>query len=325
MINYRKLKETDLNDLVKLWNRNVTIYKPFTEKEYQQHVFQHPDFSFDGAHVALDDEKIVGISIALVRKFEQNDDTRPGYLTTILVDSDYRSIGIGEKLISLACDYVLSKGKKSIEIGYRSTLNYPWYIPNTPKHDHAGAPGVIVNSELYLYLINHGFIVIDHQDAFHQNLDQFKIPCDVEEKIRKNEKDGYIIELYDAKKHYGIEEFYQSINDEGFERVIRANLALKEPKPFLVINHEGRILGWTGAMYNEESGRAHFDGIAISPEIRKRGLGQGLWCNLAKYSKQNGAKFMTFFTGRMNYARYIYMKSGFKIIQSFAIMRKEIK
>ena len=78
-------------------------------------------------------------------------------------------------------------------------------------------------------------------------------------------------------------------------------------------------------MWNEESGRGHFDGIAILDTVRGRGLGKALFSLLALYNKKGGAQFMTFYTGLKNHARYIYMGAGFKIIQSFALMKKELK
>lgn len=46
---------------------------------------------------------------------------------------------------------------------------------------------------------------------------------------------------------------------------------------------------------------------------------------LAYYNKMHGAKFMTFYTGLHNHARYIYMKAGFKIVMSYASMGKTFK
>ena len=34
---------------------------------------------------------------------------------------------------------------------------------------------------------------------------------------------------------------------------------------------------------------------------------------------------MSFYTGLTNHARYIYMGAGFKIVQSYAIMKKKLK
>ncbi len=76
------------------------------------------------------------------------------------------------------------------------------------------------------------------------------------------------------KKHFGIEDFYKDINIYDFEKVIKENLALEKPCPFLVVSQNGKVMGWTGAMWNEESGRGHFDGIAISNSLRGKGLGK---------------------------------------------------
>ena len=150
------------------------------------------------------------------------------------------------------------------------------------------------------------------------------MPKKVLDDLEKCRKDGISITLYNKEVHTGIEEFYEDIKDEAFERVIRYNLSLDEPKPFAVVVKDNKVYGWTGAFYTEPSGRAHFDGIIISSKVRGKGLGRALFATLAEYSKTHGSEFMTFFTGRNNFARYIYLSLGFKIIQSFAVMEKEI-
>ncbi len=320
----RNFNIEDLTSVVELWNKNTKNYKPFTNDTFVNHVLKHPDFKNEGFFVLEHEKKVIGFALGLVREYEKNMENKPGYMPILLISEEYRRQGYAKLLLQSVEEYIKSVGKTKVQVGYRSTLNFPWYIPNTDKHDHAGAPGAFVNSDLYLFLINNEYVVVDHQDAFHLDLPKYEMPEKVVKKIESNEKDGYVIETYKEGYHYGLDEFYESINDEAFSRVIKYNLSLANPNPFLVISEKGRVLGWTGAMYTEESGRAHFDGIAISPEVRGRGLGQALWCSLGKYSKEHGSKFMTFFTGRTNHARYIYLKSGFKIIQSFAIMEKEI-
>ena len=95
-----------------------------------------------------------------------------------------------------------------------------------------------------------------------------------------------------------------------------------EPRPFLVAAHNNKVVGWTGAMYTEATGRGHLDGICVDPNERGGGLGKGLFCHLCKYLKDHGSTYMTFFTGIDNPARYIYLFAGFKIVQSFADMKK---
>lgn len=326
MITYRKFNNDDQILIYNCYNQLVTdFYKKLTFEEFNYNLFLHPEFDENGVYVAEKNNEVIGFITCFVRKIDLNDLDKPGYISTIVVGNDYQKQGIGTKLISLAEEYLKSLNRKRIVFGYLSTQNWPWYIPNTDRHDHNGAPGVRINSELYFYLINHGFNVIDEQDAFHLDLAEFETPKRVLDDLAKLEKEGITIELYDASKHYGLDQFYIDINSEPFERVIRNNLKLDNPYPFAVISDHGKIAGWTGAFYTEPSGRAHFDGIVIAPYIRGKGLGRALFAYLAQYSKGNGSIFMTFFTGRYNFARYIYLSLGFKIIQSFAIMEKEIK
>lgn len=309
-----------------VYNKNVgEFYKPMSYEYFNKNYFNHIEFDNDGVFVAVENDEVIGFIFSHIRKIEKDDNNFPGYISVLLVDKDYRHQGIGKALLNKAECYLNSKGKNKICFGYIGTINMPWYIPNTDHHDHNGAPGPVVNSDLYCFLLNNGYDVIDEEDAFHLDLCKFNMPEKVKEDLAKLENEGIKIEIYDPSKHYGIDEFYQDINSEPFERVIRYNLSLDEPKPFAVVSANGKIGGWTGAFYTEESGRAHFDGIIVAPYMRGKGLGRALFATLAEYSKTHGSVFMTFFTGRTNFARYIYLSLGFKIIQSFAVMQKEVK
>lgn len=326
MIKYTNYNYEYLKKIYDCYNDVVgDFYKHITLDDFIKNFNKHVEFDPNGVFVAWDGENVVGFIASHVRKIEKELDEFPGYISTIVVNKKYQRNKIGTTLLKMAEEYLLSLGKKQVVFGYMSTLNWPWLIPNTNNHDHNGAPGVKINSDLYMLLFNNGYEVIDSQDAFHLDLKKFVTPKRVVDDLEKVKKENIVIELYDKNKHYGLEKFYQEINSEAFERVIRLNLNLDNPFPFAVISVDGKISGWTGAFYTESSGRAHFDGIVISPRVRGKGLGRALFAYLAEYSKTHGSEFMTFFTGRTNFARYIYLSLGFKIIQSFAIMAKEIK
>ena len=325
MINFVKLSDELLSKVYECYNNNVgNFYKKISYEDFYNNLYKHVEFDKDGVFVAVEENKAIGFITSFVREVEKNDPIKPGYVSTLIVDKDYRHLGIGKTLLNLAEEYIKSKGKNKICFGYLCTMNWPWYIPNTDEHDHNGAPGACVNSDLYFFLLNNGYNIIDEEDAFHLDLSKFNVPQRVIDDLNKCSKEDIYITLYDQDKHFGLEQFYKDINSEAFERVIRYNLSLDEPKPFAVIVKNNQIMGWTGAFYTEKSGRAHFDGILISPKVRGKGLGRALFATLAEYSKTHGSEFMTFFTGRNNFARYIYLSLGFKIIQSFAVMEKEI-
>lgn len=315
--------KSDLKDMNELWNEVVNLdgfYKPYTYSQYEKKMLENPDFDFNNVILALDNEKLVGFSILI----NSNRNKDNAFLNALVVKKEYQNQGIGANLLKLTEEKAKELNKKKlIATGFLPSC-YEWYIPKTDKHDHPCAPGVSINSQIYLFLLHHGYKTYGYCDAFHLALSDYTISSKIKEILENNEKEGITIELYDKNKHTGLEEFYKDINIYDFEKVIRENLALEKPYPFLVISQKGKIKGWTGAMWNEESGRGHFDGIAISPSLRGKGLGKALFSSLALYSKENGAKFMTFYTGLTNYARYIYMGAGFKIVQSFCSLEKDL-
>lgn len=328
MLKYSNAKSTDLNNMCDLWNEVVSeeyFLKTMSYDEYQEKLLNNFDFSYNLIDVVYDNDKLVAFSIGYLRKQYIDNIDYPGIINTIIVKKSYRNQGIGTTLLHNLERSFKKIGKIKVAAAYYLPSCYAWYIPNTKNHDHPCAPGIRINSNEYFFLLHHGYEPYNYQDAFHLDLSKYEISHDIKKILDNNEKEGITIELYDDKKHYGLDEFYKKLNIYDFEKVIKANLELEKPYPFLVISKNNRIVGWTGAMWNEPSGRGHFDGIAILEEVRGRGLGKALFAMLAYYNKMHGARFMTFYTGLNNHARYIYTGAGFKIIMSYASMTKNIK
>lgn len=325
--NFNVTKDNIL-EMVNLWNEVVSergFYKPHTPESMERLLFNSPEFSSEGVFGAYVNGRLIGFSCGIIRKAELENPEAVGYVNAVVVKKEYRNQGVGKALLESVENYFKKHNKKAARCVFLDPVNYPWYIPNTDKHDHPGCPAVPINSPEYFFLLHNDYKVEGFIDAFHLPLDEYQMPQSVVEKNKENEAKGIKIELYDASRHYGLEEFYQNIQNPSFERAIRSNLALEKPNPFLVVSVDNKVVGWTGAMYTEESGRAHFDGIVIAPTIRGGGVGKALFCTLCQYSKEHGSKFMTFFTGLENPARNIYLFAGFKIIQSFAIMKKGLR
>ena len=318
----------DVEQICNLWNEEVAslkYFKPLTLDDFMERFVNNVDFDFDGVFGAFDGDLLVGYAIGLIRQQTIKNENAPGYLNALVVRNKYRKQGIANELLNKVEAFVKEKGRKSIQASSYLPLCYSWYIPHYGTDDHPCAPGIRVNSEEYFYLLHRGYAAVGFEDAFHLPLAQYEISPSIQEILDRNEKDGIKIEFYDENKHTGLNEFYEDIQAPDFEKVIRSNLLLEKPFPFLVIVQDNVIKGWTGALWNETSGRGHFDGIIISSSIRGRGMGKALFSMLAYQSKLNGAKFMTFYSGLNNHARYIYMGAGFKIVQSYALMRKVFK
>lgn len=327
MWNVVKGSALNIKEMNEFWNEAVAFedfYKPISLDKYQEKLESIPGFNYDGVGLVYDNDKLVGMVIGVLKGDVSIDPNAPGAINAILVHPKYRHKKVGEALLNFVEEYFRNNGRKySVAYGYLPSC-YEWYIPNTPHHDHPCAPGIRVNSNEYFFLLYHKYEASGFQDAFHLNLSDYEISDKIAEILKVNAEKGITIEMYDETKHSGIDEFCKELNLYDFEKVIRSNLALEKPYPFLVVVKDGKVKGWTGALWNEESGRGHFDGIAILESVRGVGLGKALFSLLAYHSKLNGAKFMTFYTGLTNHARYIYKGAGFKIIQSFAIMKKPL-
>lgn len=150
----------------------------------------------------------------------------------IMVKKEYRKQGIGSKLLKDLETYFKEHGRNKIAAAYFLPSCYSWYIPNTNNHDHPCAPGIRLNSNEYFFLLHRGYETYAYQDAFHLDLSDYELSDSVNKILEENKKDGIVIELYDANKHYGIDEFYRDLNIYDFEKVIRANLELENHTHF---------------------------------------------------------------------------------------------
>lgn len=320
----RSFEERDILKIVNLWNDSVvplSIYKPFTIETFKAKFISHPLFDKEGFKLLFAEEKLIAFGHAITSSPEATN----GFITCIAVDRKFQRQGYGTKLLAILEDYLRSKNKTLIRLYFASPINLEWLIPDTKKADHPGAPGIPYNSPYYFLLLANGYNTNGQLDAYYLDIRNYEIPTKVVKKENENETLGYKITIYDEKKHTGFPELFEALKNPGWHDAVKNNLAKETPLPMLIAEKEGQILGWTGPMYTQESGRGYFAGIGIHPNTQGLGLGKSLFCHLCYQSRVNGATFMSLFTGSDNPARNIYLYAGFKVRQSFAIMRKELK
>lgn len=319
---FKNFEEKYLSEVVKLWNDNVaavTVYKPFTTTTFTHKFLENRFFDNAGLKLLFDGEKLVGIGHAIINDAP----TSPGFITFVAIEKEYQRQGLGTKMLHELEEYLKGRGKEVIRLLFFNPTNLEWIIPGT-NADHPGAPAIPFNSPFYFLLINNGYIPGAQQDSFYLDITNYQMPQKVIDTEKRNAANGYNITIYDETKHHGFKELFEALNNPGWFQAVQHNLSKEKPDPMLIIEKDGEILGWTGPMYTQESGRGYFAGIGVHPKTQGLGLGKALFCNLVNESKKNGAKFMTLFTGAENLARNIYLYAGFKIIQSFAVMTKKL-
>ena len=324
----RKFILDDLSEVVHLWNDSVvnySIYSGFNDESFKVKFLDNPHFNPDGALVATLDGKIVGFGVATYNNQGKDPALTPGYIACIAVDKNHFRKKIGTKLLLSLEAFLKSKGKTYVRNLFFNPINLEWYVPGYDRHEHPGAPAIPYNTPYYFLFMANGYNSNGQQDAYHLDLSNYTLPEKVIKKMEENEKDGYTITYYDESLHYGFDELFDALQNEGWRSVVKENLAKEHPQPMLIVQKDGEILGWTGPVYTQPSGRGFLGGIGIHPKTQGHGLGKSLFCMLCQKSKENGAKFMTLFTGSDNKAREIYMYAGMKLVQSFAVLRKDLK
>lgn len=320
-----KYEEKYLKSLVEIWNNDVatkTIYKPFTEKTFVQKFINNSYQDKSILYVSLINDKPVGFGHAIYR--ENNLDT-PGYITCVVVKKEFQRQKIGTKILFSLEQFLKNNNKTYVRQLFLNPISLEWYIPNTNNHDHPNAPGVLFNSDWYLFLVNNGYKINgQQQDAYYLNITNYQMPEDILNAKLLNAKDGYNITFYNKEKHYGFEELFKALNNDLWLEAVNNNLKKDNPDPMLIVEKDNLILGWTGPLFTQKSKRGYFAGIGVHPNAQGRGLGKILFSELLIQSKNNGAEFMSLFTGSENPARNMYLKAGFSLVQSFAILKKEL-
>jgi ribosomal protein S18 acetylase RimI-like enzyme len=212
-------------------------------------------------------------------------------------------------------------GKKQAEILFFNPMLLPWYIPNTPRHEHNNAPGVPVDSRLYEFLIHEGYRERARQCAMYLLLSFFTIPDTIKVKEERAAEEGYSVELFDANKHFGVENMLRGLNNSRWQQEIGQCTAAGIP--VVIASLQGDVVGFAGPVIRQANGRGYFAGIGVHPDHEGHGLGSLLFFKLCEAFQQIGTEYMSLYTGVTNPAMHIYEKAGFKTVKSFSVMRRE--
>ena len=135
-------KDEDLAQVMDLWQRTFADRKydfRMDEAGFRKRVLAHPDFDPEGAITAKVEGRIVGFGLAVAPGPGET-----GFLSVLIVDSDYRRIGVGGRLVDAAERFLTGCGKTEMRIGYKGN-------PIT------FATGVDMKTPTYTFFLNQGF------------------------------------------------------------------------------------------------------------------------------------------------------------------------
>jgi len=230
------------------------------------------------------------------------------------------AVGECEELLDVVHQDAALRGYTALKVSYFCPIRLPWVIADREGAQHNNLPGVPEDGPLYALLQKLGWQVKAREVAMYLPLEGYTFPAEMQKQAEEMAQKGYFVDWYDEKRHRGVDEMVESLQNSMWSAEIPA--AAHGGLPLLVGLEGNTVAGFTGPVRPEPTGRGYFAGIAVGPDFQGHGLGKLLFYRLLEAEKAVGARYMTLFTGVDNHARMMYRKAGFREVRQFAVMEK---
>lgn len=327
----RRLTHADRARAFELWNescaRGEVAYKPLTPELFGALFDDNSDYDGEFDFVAEDGGEIIGWAGGARKKRFLPGETHantPGYLTNLFVDARRRRQGVGTALINALEAAFKHTGKTSVVSSGNNPVNLGWLIPGTPGHDHNNAPGTDVECPGYGFLLARGYSDIHREAAMYLKLSDYAPDGKVEQIRTRLAQEGVYAGRYDTAWECEFDGMCDRVGSEYWRKVLYDETRSARPRVILAGVSGKHIVGFTGPVDVEPSGRGWFSGICVDPEYGQRGIATVLFNDLMREFIDAGARFSTLFTGVDNHAQRLYARTGFKTVKTFAIMKKSL-
>ncbi len=343
----RPLMPSDAEDALAVFNQSClageVLYKPLGKDDFLARFFEKGRMGF----AAETNGRLIGWAHAAAKtRFldGETDANTPLYLTLIVVDPRYRKMGVGRMLIEAVRQAGRDAGKTTVAVTDRNPVHLTWLIPGANGHDHNNAPGVWEDGEGYAFLRHMGFGGGYHEISMYLNLRDYRPDAHLSQRIAALNDEGIYAGPW--RPDFGCEYdlMCDRVGSEYWRNVLRTELAAwredrpnddpecwadgippKGPRTILTAVKDGHIIGFTGPVDLQASGRGWFTGICVDPSYGGRGIGTVLFNLLMQAFIAEGAAFCSLFTGSDNHAQKIYARAGLRVTSKWCAMSMPVK
>lgn len=307
----------DRPEVLRLWNTAGAAmgYAPLDDKKLDHLLLSHPAFSPELTFVLEDRGMVLGFVNGCVQEDQ-------GFVSCLLLTAQADTREYTAQLLAALEEAFRAWGARCSRVSFFNPIRLPWLIPGTDGHQHNNVPGAAVDWLLHGRLRDLGYRATSRECGMYLNLKDFRMPAWVEEKAGRMAAEGYTVAPYDAARHSGLEQMLEKLQNPLWPSEIP--MAVREGRDVLVALWGDTVAGFAGPIYPEETGRGYFAGIGVAPRYERHGLGTLLFYRLCRREKENGARYLSLFTGEENPARRIYEGAGFRVVKTFDVMYKDL-
>nr|WP_028610850.1 GNAT family N-acetyltransferase [Paenibacillus harenae] len=311
------------NAVIALWNKEAARdgYKELDADSFNRIFTGNPYFDPKAAFVWLDGRDVAGFSCGCTGDELPLGD-KAGYITCIVLRREHATGANYKRLVHALEARFAELGKTQADVLFFNPMQLPWYIPDTPSHEHNNAPGVPVGSLLHRFLLGEGYAERAVEQAMYLEMSCFAVPEDIRLKEAAAAEKGYAVGVFSSSEIGGIADMLTGLGNPLWTEEITRCAA--EGTPVVFAAKEGQAAGFAGPVIRQPNGRGCFAGIGVHPDHEGNGLGTVLFFKLCEAFRAIGTPYMSLYTGSANPAARIYEKAGFRTVKTFAVMRKEL-
>ena len=342
-INIRPFRMEDMGGILGVWNACVdageVLYYPLTREYFERKFLKGDGCEAENLLIAETEGQIAGFIHGVAP--ETFPLAKPGcaYLTCVMTAPAFRGRGIGKALLNTLKTRMKEKGAHTLYLSSLNPVNLDWCIPSTPGHDHNNMPGLDTGCAGYGFFPHLGFVEKYREVSLYMNLADYRIPPEVPEIQNRLASEGIYTGPYDASWNCEFNGMCDRVGSDYWRDVLRTETAAWKaekpnadarfwedgvqpagPRPLLTAVCDGQIVGFTGPVDRQQSGRGWFTGICTDSLFERRGIATVLFNLLMQAFVKEGAAFTTLFTGADSHAQKVYRRAGLRPVREFALM-----
>lgn len=306
--NYR---HADLKDVVSVWNESL-IYDPVTEKRFLQLVELDENFDESLALVAKENEKIIGFSLGLRRKYpylSRGFETERAWISVFFIHPQYRKKGYGAELLAETESRLISCGAKNITLCA--------YSPNY------FAPGInVLYTDGIRFFENHGYPRGEKQYSMARELYTYTIPEKTIAHSHELEKNGITFKMYEDSCKDSLLELTNREFGAGWTLNVLHALQKNEAEETIILAiKDEKVIGYCMRKIDGNDGR--FGPIGVSEKYRDEGIG-GVLLDLQMREMQKRCIYSFYCLWTGGAAARFYEKHGLTPMKTYYLYRKEV-
>lgn len=304
-------KHSYLKEIVSCWNRSL-IYDPITEERFMQEVELDENFDSDLALVAVFDDKVVGFSLGIRRKYPyltRGLESERGWISAFFVDPEYKNEGIGTKLLEEEENRLICSGSK--------TITMCAYSPNY------FAPGINVEyKDGVKFFEKHGYPRGETEYSMARDLYSYSIPENTLAHKAELGKEGITFKMFSDVYEESLLALTSKEFGAGWTLNVLNALRKKEAQDTIVLAvKDNDVIGYCMRKIDGRDGR--FGPIGVSDKYRDSGIG-GVLLDLQMREMQKRCIYSFYCLWTGGDAARFYTKHGLAPVKTYYMYRKEV-